>query len=59
VIWSLACEDVILGAEECPLLSQLRAAVVMSEKLIADARDSSGTQKKESVCRWKSLPSNG
>jgi hypothetical protein len=37
----------------------LRVAVVMSEKLIAEARDSSGTQRKMNVCLWKSLPSNG
>jgi hypothetical protein len=28
------------------------------EKLIAEAGDSLGTQKKVTVCHWKSLPSN-
>jgi hypothetical protein len=27
-------------------------------KLVAEARDSSGTQSKENVRRWKSLPGN-
>jgi hypothetical protein len=29
------------------------------EKLVAEAGDSSGTQRKGSVLRWKPLPSNG
>jgi hypothetical protein len=29
------------------------------EKLVAEAKDRSGTQKKGNVCRWKLLPSNG
>jgi hypothetical protein len=29
------------------------------EKLVAEARDRSGTQSKGNVRRWKSLPSNG
>jgi hypothetical protein len=37
--------------------SQLRVAVVRSEKLVAEARDSSGTQRKGNVRRWKPLPS--
>jgi hypothetical protein len=37
----------------------LRIAVVRSEKLVAEARDSSGTQKKRNVHHWKMLPSNG
>jgi hypothetical protein len=41
VKWSPACEDVSPGAEECPLVSQLRAAVVRNEKLVAEAGDSS------------------
>jgi hypothetical protein len=40
------------------LLSQLRVAVVRSEKLLAEAGDSSGTQRKGKVCSWKPLPSN-
>jgi hypothetical protein len=39
------------------LLGQLRVAVVRSEKLVAEAGDSSGTQR--NVRRWKPLPSNG
>jgi hypothetical protein len=29
----------------------LRVAVVRNEKLVAEARDSSGTQRKENVCQ--------
>jgi hypothetical protein len=46
VRWPPACKDVSPGAEECPLLSHLRAAVVRSEKHVAEAGDSSGTQRK-------------
>jgi hypothetical protein len=46
VRWPSACEDVIPVAEECPLLSQLRAGVVRSEKRVAGAGDSSGTQRR-------------
>jgi hypothetical protein len=53
-----ACEDVSLGAEEYPLLSQFRVAVVRSEKLVAEAGDSSGTQMKRNVHCWKTLPSS-
>jgi hypothetical protein len=49
VRWPPACEDVIPGAGECPLFSQSRVAVVRSEKLVAEAGDSSGTQKKGDV----------
>jgi hypothetical protein len=38
--------------------SQLRAAVVRSEKLVSEAGDSSGTQRKGNVCHWKPLPSS-
>jgi hypothetical protein len=38
---------------------RLRVTIVRSEKLAAEAGDSSGTQRKESVRRWKPLPSNG
>jgi hypothetical protein len=37
----------------------LRAAVVRSEKLVSEARESSGTQRKGNVRLWKKLPSNG
>jgi hypothetical protein len=40
-------------------LSRLRVAAVRSKKLVAEAGDSSGTQRKGNVCRWKPLPSNG
>jgi hypothetical protein len=40
-------------------LSQLRVTVTRSEKLVAEARDSSGTQRKEDVHLWQPLPSNG
>jgi hypothetical protein len=33
--------------------------VVRSEKLVAEARDSSGTQRKENLRHWKLLPSKG
>jgi hypothetical protein len=59
VRWPLACENVIMGAEERPLLSQLRVDVVRSEKLVAEAGDNWGTKRKVNIRRWKSLPSNG
>jgi hypothetical protein len=37
----------------------LRVAVVRSEKLVAEAGDSSENQRKENVRRLKPLPSNG
>jgi hypothetical protein len=40
-------------------LSQLRVAAVRSEKLVAEAGDSSETQRKGNVCRWKPPTSNG
>jgi hypothetical protein len=40
-------------------LSSLRPAVVRSEKLVAEAEDCSGTQRKGNVRRWKPLTSNG
>jgi hypothetical protein len=40
-------------------LSQLRVAVVRSEKLVAEAEEISGTQRKGNVRRWKPLPGNG
>jgi hypothetical protein len=39
-------------------LSQLRVAVVRSEKLVAEVGDSSGTQRKGDVRRGKMLPSS-
>jgi hypothetical protein len=40
-------------------LSQLGVSVVRSEKLVAETGDSSGTQRKGNVNRWKPLASNG
>jgi hypothetical protein len=37
----------------------MRIAIVRSEKLVAEAGDSSGTQRKGNVRRWKPLPKNG
>jgi hypothetical protein len=37
----------------------LRVAVVRNEKLVAEARDNSGTQRKGNVRHWKLLLSNG
>jgi hypothetical protein len=39
-------------------LSQLRVAVVRNEKLVAEVGNSSGTQRKGNVRRWKMLPSS-
>jgi hypothetical protein len=41
------------------LLSQLRVAVVITEALIAEAGDSSRTQRKGNVRLWKPPPNNG
>jgi hypothetical protein len=41
VRWPPACKDVSPAAEECPLLSYLRVAVVRREKRVAEAGDSS------------------
>jgi hypothetical protein len=44
------------------LWQEIRDPVVVSccrYKLVAEARDSSGTQQKGTVCHWKPLPSNG
>jgi hypothetical protein len=35
------------------------SAAVRSEKLVAEAGDISGTQRKGNVLRWKPLPGNG
>jgi hypothetical protein len=48
-----ACENMSLGAGDRPLLSQLS-----SEKLVAEAGDSTGAQRKGNVRRWKPLPNN-
>jgi hypothetical protein len=40
-------------------LSQLRAAVLRIEKLVAEVKESSSTQRKGNVRHWKPLPSNG
>jgi hypothetical protein len=34
-------------------------ALVRREELVAEAGDSSGTQRKVYLCLWKPLPSNG
>jgi hypothetical protein len=36
----------------------LRVAVVRSEKLVVEAGDSLGTQRKENIRHWMQLPSN-
>jgi hypothetical protein len=38
---------------------EMRVAVVRSEMLVAEARDSLGTQRKKNVHHWKPLSSNG
>jgi hypothetical protein len=45
VSWPPACVDVSPRAEERPLLYNLGVAVVRREKLVAEAGDSSGTQR--------------
>jgi hypothetical protein len=37
---------------------QLRVVVVRSEKMVAEAGDISGTQRKGDIHRWKPLPSS-
>jgi hypothetical protein len=46
-------EYVSSGAEQLPLLGLKRVAVVRSEKLIAEAKDISGSQRKENVRQAK------
>jgi hypothetical protein len=41
------------------LLSHLTVAVVKSEKLVAEAGESSETQRKGNVRCWKPIPRNG
>jgi hypothetical protein len=36
----------------------MRDAIVRSERLVPEAGDSSGTEKKRNVRHWKPLPSN-
>jgi hypothetical protein len=48
-----------LGLYNVYIVYQLRVAVVRSEKLVAEAGDSSGIQRKGNVRRWKQLSSNG
>jgi hypothetical protein len=38
-------------------VSKLRVTVVRGEKLVTEIGNSSGTQRKGNVCRWKPLPS--
>jgi hypothetical protein len=40
-------------------VSQLRVTILRIEKLVAEAGDTSGTQKKRNVRHWKPLQSNG
>jgi hypothetical protein len=47
VRWPPACEDVSPEAEEFPLLSQLRVAVMKSEKMLAEAGGGFGDTKEE------------
>jgi hypothetical protein len=51
-------EEQVRGSAGRQAGRQLRVAVLRSEKLVAEARDSSGTQRKGNACRWKPLPSN-
>jgi hypothetical protein len=44
VRWPPSCEEVRSGAEESALLSQLRVAVMRSDKFVTDAVDSSETE---------------
>jgi glycerophosphoryl diester phosphodiesterase len=39
-------------------VSKLRVAVVRSEKLVAEAGDSLGTQRRRNAHHWKPLPSS-
>jgi hypothetical protein len=58
-MWSRAPDGCLTPRQTGRLtVGQLRAAVVRSEKLVAEAGDSSGTQRKGNVRRWKPLPSN-
>jgi hypothetical protein len=41
------------------VIASVENAVVTCEKLVAEAGDSSGTQRKGNVLRWKSTLSNG
>jgi hypothetical protein len=64
VEWRLAGETEVLGESlsrkvTLTLRCQLGVTAVRNEKLVAEAGDSSGTQRKWNVRRWKSLPSNG
>jgi hypothetical protein len=52
-VWSVSGLVVQFG------LSKLRAAVVRSEKLVTESGETSRTQRKGNVRRWKPLPING
>jgi hypothetical protein len=49
VRWPPACENVSPGAEERPLLSQLRVAIVRNKKLVAETGESSESHRKANV----------
>jgi hypothetical protein len=40
-------------------LSNLRLAVMRSEELVVEVGECSGSQKRKSTRRWKTIPSNG
>jgi hypothetical protein len=48
-----------LGAEVNEEIGGELVVICCCKKLIAEARDSSGTQRKGNVICWKPLPSNG
>jgi hypothetical protein len=50
---------IVVAKATSSITDQPRFAVVRSEKLVAEAVDSSGTQRKWKIHRWKPLPSNG
>jgi hypothetical protein len=55
-------KDRYAGKDQQRFSSQLslwRIVVVRTEKLVAEAGESSGTQRKVDVSRWKPLPSEG
>jgi hypothetical protein len=47
------------GSRGTSTVEWVRVSVVRSEKLVAEAGESSGTQGKGNVRCWKPLPSNG
>jgi hypothetical protein len=47
------------GGRGTSTVDRLRVVAVRSENVVAEVGDSSGTQGKRDVHRWKPLPSNG